>query len=113
MGKMIDREIARRAAPRRPTDAAVICRPYVSGAAGQCVDGIMRNFSRQGAYVELSGRYECGTILVVRILDCPWTASALGDCDQPRTICLVEVKWCRQLEAKDPHRCGIGLRYLD
>jgi hypothetical protein len=113
MEKMIDRELARRAVPRRPTDAAVICRPYVSGATGQCVDGIMRNFSRQGSYVELCGTYECGTILIVRILACPWTTSALDDCDQPRTICLAEVKWCHQLDAGERHRCGMGLRYLD
>ena len=102
-----------RIAPRSPTETAITCRPYVSYRAACTSDGVMRNFSNHGSYVETSGRFESGTILIVRMLRYPAVTSTL-DCDsQPRTICLAEVKWRRKLVEGNGTRYGMGLKYLD
>jgi hypothetical protein len=104
----------KRAASRSPTETAITCRPYVSCRVVQTSDGVMRNFSSHGSYVETSGRFKSGTILIVRMLRYPTVTSTLDFDNQPRTICLAEVKWCRKLiDGKSNRRYGMGLKYLD
>lgn len=113
MEKFSKQKKVKRAASRSPTETAITCRPYVSYRAACTSDGVMRNFSNHGFYVETSGRFESGTILIVRMLRYPAVTSNL-DCDsQPRTICLAEVKWCRKLVEGNGTRYGMGLRFLD
>lgn len=113
MDNQIKQKMIQRAAPRSPTEAAITCRPYVSRRVVQTADGVMLNFSRLGSYVETSGKYEFGTILIVRMLRYPPVISALESDNQPRTICLAEVKWCRELANGNGNRYGMGLKYLD
>ena len=113
MDNRIKPQMVRRAAPRSPTETAITCRPYVSYRAVQTADGVMRNFSSLGSYVETSGRFESGAILIVRMLRYPSVIPAL-ECDhQPRTIGLAEVKWRQKLPGGDGNRYGMGLKYLD
>ncbi|WP_319524018.1 PilZ domain-containing protein [uncultured Desulfosarcina sp.] len=101
-----------RSAKRIAVEAAVLCRPYASTAGCHAVDGIMRNFSSQGIYIEAHRKFEPGSILVVRMI-------RLGDSSRkmvasyPRTICLGEVKWLKKNSDSQPIRYGMGIRYLD
>jgi hypothetical protein len=110
---MINKKIVKRAASRSPTEAAITCRPYDSRGAVQTTDGVMRNFSSQGSYVETSGKFESGTILILRMLRYPSANATLADENQPRTIGLAEVKWRHKLSAGNGNRYGMGLKYMD
>lgn len=103
----------RRATQRSPTEAAISCRPYFGSGLVHSVEGIMRNFSTRGSYVETPRRFEPGTILVVRMLRYPSVISAPDGTNQPRTICLAKVIWGHELSEGDRNRYGMGLKYLD
>ena len=105
--------IIERAAPRNPTEAAITCRPYTSCRAFCPMDGVMRNFSSGGSYIETSHEYKSGTILIVRTLRYPTMPPSIPDQEQPRSISLAEVKWRQELADDNAIRFGMGLRYLD
>ena len=52
----------------------------------------MRNFSTEGSYIETSHKYQSGTILIVRIIHYPRLPISAANEEQPRSICLAEVK---------------------
>lgn len=101
-----------RAAPRNMTEAAITCRPFTSTCAICVSDGVMRNFSSQGSYIETSHKFEAGTILIVRMVLYPPMPPSIADEVRPRSICLAEVKWWHRLVGEKAARYGIGLRYL-
>lgn len=103
----------KRIAPRNHTDAVVTCRPYGSTGAVRTADGVMRNFSSGGSYIETTDSYPSGTILILRMVRYPSIPASIEDNEHPRTICLAEVKWRRALADESAVRYGIGLRYLD
>jgi hypothetical protein len=107
------KKITKRAVHRNPIEAAITCRRYASNRTAQPADGVMRNFSGRGSYIETYRAFKPGTILIVRMLRFPSLPWVTGDADQPRTICLAEVKWQQKLGADTPNRYGIGLRYLE
>lgn len=109
---MKDEKEVQRASVRCPAQAAVTCRPYVSQRALTAADGILRNFSSQGSYVETTHKFEAGAILIVRMVRYAPSSSTAADY-QPRSIALAEVKWCRKLSEEMSDRYGMGLRYLD
>ncbi len=104
---------SQRTALRTPTEAIVTCRPYASSGALHAADGIMRNFSSDGSYIETTQPYKSGTILFMRMVRYPpdLPNSASDDC--PRSICLAEVKWQQTLAEADAVRYGMGVRFLD
>ena len=104
---------SKRKTPRNPTEAEITCRPYTSCGAICASDGVMRNFSSGGSYIETSHKYKSGTILIVRTLRYPPMPSSMADEEQPRSISLAEVKWQEELADDNAIRYGIGLRYLD
>ena len=61
---------------RFATDVVVICRPYTSTGNVRSAQGVMRNFSSHGAYIETDRRFKSGTILIVRTVGCPPTLSS-------------------------------------
>lgn len=101
-----------RTGPRNPTDAIITCRPYASSGATPSTDGIMRNFSCQGSYIEMPHQFMPGTILLLRILRFP-TFPRPADEERPRSICLAEVKWQRELTYENTVCFGMGLKYLN
>ena len=107
------KKIRKGAASRNPTEAAITCRPFTSSGALRTSDGVMRNFSNGGSYIETSHKYKSGTILIVRTLRYPTMPSFVVDEERPRSICLAEVKWLKELADENAIRYGIGLRYLD
>jgi hypothetical protein len=112
MQKPIAKTLKRRTARRNLIEATVTCRPYVSDSAVRSEDGVMRNFSGSGSYIETCRTFKPGTILIVRMLRYPPLPSLTAEADQPRSMFLAEVKWQQELGAEDPNRYGIGLIYL-
>ena len=110
---MMERKLRERIAPRNPIETVITCRPFASNGAIYASDGVMRNFSRGGSYIETSHRYKSGTILIIRTLRYPPMLSSMADEEQPRSICLAEVKWQEEMANDNDIRFGMGLRYLD
>ena len=102
-----------RFATRMPTAATVTCRPYVSNGAVRSADGIMRNCSSDGAYIETCRRFYAGTILVIRTVHEKRHTTAAQSDPHPPSICLAEVRWWQELDAGQRTRYGMGVRYLD
>ena len=100
-------------APRNPTLAAVACRPFASNGATRTADGVIRNYSGKGVYMETSHRFKSGTILHLRIVQYPSEPLSVSTDASPRSICLAEVKWQQKLADAKGHQYGLGLRYLD
>jgi len=113
MPDMTMHNIKKRIAPRSLTDAAITCRPYGSTGAVRTSDGVMRNYSSGGSYIETTDSYPSGSILIVRMVRYPTMGSFLAEDDRPRSICLAEVKWRQVVADETVTRYGIGLRYLD
>ena len=113
MEETTEKKNKKRDAPRNPTEAEITCRPYTSCGAICASDGVMRNFSSGGSYIETSHKYKSGTILIVRTLRYPPMPSSMADEEQPRTICVAEIKWQEELADDNAIRFGMGLRYLD
>ena len=109
----MEKKVIKRFVPRNPTEAVITCRPYTSSGAVLASDGVIRNFSSGGAYIETSYKYKSGTILIVRVVRYPNMPSSTADEDWPRSICLAEVKWRQELTDENAIRFGMGLRYLD
>lgn len=101
-----------REAPRNRIEAAVTCRPYVSDSDIRTANGVMRNFSCEGSYIETTCTFKPGTILVVRMIQYPPMPTIKNDEDRPRSICLAEVKWQKELANAPPVHYGMGLRLL-
>ena len=108
-----EKKSKKRAAPRNPTVAAITCWPHTSCGTICASDGVMRNFSSGGSYIETSHKYQSGTILIVRTLRYPPMPASMAYEEQPRSICLAEIKWQEELADDNAIRYGIGLRYLD
>ncbi len=108
-----DRETIERTTPRNPIEAAITCQPYASIAADCASDGVMRNYSSQGSYIETSHNFKSGTILIVRMGQYPPMTSCQADDAWPRSIGLAEVKWRQELADETSMRYGMGLKYID
>ncbi|BBO73063.1 hypothetical protein DSCW_04800 [Desulfosarcina widdelii] len=98
---------------RISTELAVTCRPYTSKVFLRTRDGIMRNFSCNGSYIETSYEFKPGTILIVQIISYPPIPASIPNEKLPKFLCLAEVKWLRELPKQNERKYGIGLRYLD
>lgn len=93
-------------------DLSIDCRPFSLVYDTHQSEGTLRNYSDEGAYVELPRAYYKGNILMMRLLgECPASLDdAVGTC---REVGLAEVKWVRPLEGSGPPRYGIGLKILE
>ncbi len=109
----ITMEEKRRVVSRNPTEAAVTCRPFTSSGASHTADGVMRNFSNGGSYIETSSEFKLGTILHLRMVTYPHRPLSTGAEELPRSICLAEVKWRQEMVGENTIQYGLGLRYLD
>jgi hypothetical protein len=102
----------KRTQPRNPTEAAITCRPFTSIAI-QASDGVIRNFSSGGFYIETSGNFKAGTILFVRTTSRSPALSSLTTGDGLRSISLAEIKWVQEIAYESTTRYGLGMRYLE
>jgi hypothetical protein len=102
----------KRTQPRNPTEAVITCRPYTSMTI-QAHDGVIRNFSSDGIYIETSGNFKPGTILLVRTTLRSPASSLSATGDRARSISLAEIKWVQELADESTALYGMGLRYLE
>ena len=102
----------RRVAPRNPTEATIACRPFTSSGATHTVDGVMRNFSEEGSYIETPHKFKLGTILHLRMVYYPPRSLSLAAEELPRTTCLAEIKWRQKMVDENTIQYGFGLRHL-
>lgn len=102
---------SKRIEPRNPITAAIACRPF-SGGFFQTSDGIMRNFSKGGAYIETSGKFKRGTLVLVRTTVSLNSSSPSLPAKGPRSISLAIVQWVRDIAGEAVSRYGMGLKYL-
>ena len=102
-----------RTAEQNSSAAAIVCQPYASSRAARTADGVMRNFSNAGLYIETTHPFKSGTILVVRTVGRLSVAPSSTGENRPRSISLAEVRWRQELAHDADHRYGLGLRYLD
>lgn len=107
-----DRGTRERSAPRNPTAMAVSCRPYVSSGDVRAADGVMHNFSAEGALIETTRSFNPGTILIVRMLVFSSEKSDSPEEACPRSIGLAEVKWHHAVDTDEGPRHAMGIRYL-
>lgn len=113
METTLKKEETRRTVSRNHTWAHIICKPYTSGGIFRKVDGVMRNFSRNGSYIETSQPFKSGTILVLRMEPYPHVPASADSDQWPRSFSLAEVKWQQAVGDKETTRYGMGVRYLE
>jgi hypothetical protein len=110
-GKQQKKEISR-ASLRNATEAAVVCSPFTSNRTTHTTCAVIRNFSKEGSYIETSCKFKSGTILHLRMVDFPSLPPSLKTEDLPRSIFLAEVKWWKELVDEGIMHYGLGLKYL-
>ena len=102
-----------RVTARNHTEAAIACRQFTSGGTSYAANGVMRNYSEEGCYIETSHEFNLGTILHLRIVHYPPCPPSLAVEELPRSICLAKIKWQQVLVGENTIQYGFGLRYLD
>lgn len=90
---------------------SIDCKPFSLVYETDLSEGILRNYSDEGAYVELPRPYNKGNILMMRLLE-ESPASLDEEVGTCRPLSLAEVKWVRHIEDVGPPRYGIGLKML-
>ena len=98
--------------PRNRTEVLITYRPFASSGAFQSADGVMRNFSDGGFYIETTRAVSERTTLILRIIRFSATWSPTVPEHGPRTICLAEVRWQKEIPDERALRYGMGLKYL-
>ena len=108
----IEQKEKRRVASRNPTEVVIACRQFSSNGAAHTADGVMRNYSENGFYIETSHGFNLGTILHIRMVHYPPCPPSLAAEELPRSICLAEIKWRQEMVSENTIQYGFGLRYL-
>jgi hypothetical protein len=103
----------KRAFSRIYVKTEVTCRSFAGRIDVRTSDGILRNFSADGAYIESSDPYVPGSIIVLNMIHFPSLPLYLTEEISPRSSCLAEVRWKQELTDFEVFRYGVGLRYLD
>ena len=112
MRKNAESKQSKRAALRMATDVFITWRPHTTKGIGRSTEGVMRNFSMEGVYIETHRPVQPGTIVVMRILHYPPASLDRTGEHLPRSICLAEVMWQHVLTKHKTVWYGTGLRYL-
>jgi len=108
-----DNHQASRTDERFATEVEIICQPFGSTRTMRSVQGLIRNFSRRGLYIETDHAFKTGTILMVRMVGSHSSPQTTKCREKPRSICLGEIKWQQNLDPEEAPHYGMGLRYLD
>ena len=89
----------------------VTCRPFSSNAI-PAAEGVMRNTSSEGSYIETASEFKPGTILILRITRWLCMPSSTVDEEGAWSLRIAEVKWSQPLAEESSTRYGMGVRYL-
>jgi len=102
----------RREAQRSRITASVAFRCFTAGDTHRLYHGIVRNFSEGGLELESNKDFSKGSILLIRLIKCPFHRLAPEVTESIRTILLAEVKWVRYFEDVRGNRCRMGVHYF-
>lgn len=103
----------RRISIRHSIKISITFRPFISKDSICVSNGVMINFSKDGAAIKTLDKYPAGTILIFRIVGCHITPSSTAEKITPRSIGLSEVMWCKELFNESLIGYGMGIKYLD
>ena len=76
-----------------------------------CYPASAMNFSKTGLYFESTRAVDPGSTILIRTEEFPSENSNSDGQAYLRTICLAEVKWCRELEGTSVTLYGVGAKY--
>jgi len=99
----------KRATRRHPISTSIVCRHLNTAIAGSSFDGVMKNCSIHGVYVELAARCEVGTFLVIRVTG---GSGGYSKDEGFQSLSVAEVKWSRLIPAEGEARYATGLKYV-
>jgi hypothetical protein len=102
----------RRETQRSQITAAVAFSCFTAGDTHRIFQGVVRNCAEGGLKIESNKGFSKGTILLIRMIKCPFHRLAPDVAEALRTILLAEVKWVRYFEDVRGNRCSMGVRYL-
>ncbi|MGD8367057.1 MAG: hypothetical protein PVG78_05410 [Desulfobacterales bacterium] len=102
----------RRKTPRREIAAAVIFGCFNTSGAQRFFAGSMQDCTEDGMRIESDAGFRKGTILLIRMLSCPFHLLAPEISESLRTVMLAEVKWRQTLQDEMGTRYRMGVRCL-
>ncbi len=102
----------KREAHRSRITASVAFSCFTAGDTHRIFQGVVRNCANGGLQIESNKGFSKGTILLIRMIKCPFHRLAPGVAEALRTILLAEVKWVRYFEDVRGNRCSMGVHYL-
>ena len=105
--------IEKRVSMRKPARAPIDCCLLSSREDAWHIDGVLRNFSPKGAYIESKCNCRKGSVLIVRILEYPREEISSNSQVVIRSVGLAEVKWVHPMGGIYEKGYGIGLKYLN
>jgi hypothetical protein len=102
----------KRGAPRSKITASVAFSCFTAGDTHRIFHGTVRNFSEGGLELDSNKDFSKGSILLIRLIKCPFHRLAPEVTESIRTILLAEVKWVRYFEDVRGNRCRMGVHYF-
>lgn len=102
----------RRYFPRHRTQTIVSCSAFTSNVPESGIEGNVINFSDDGFYMETRCKYPVTTILLIRVIHYSKRMTRTSDQIGPKSLCLAQVRWRREVNGQYSIRYGMGLRYL-
>ena len=104
--------LERRKVQRREVTATVAFSCFTAGDTHRLFHGVVRNFAEGGMQLESRKAFNKGTILLIRMMKCPFHQLAPEVAEALGTILLAEVKWVRHFDDVRGNRCCMGVHYI-
>ncbi|PIE66901.1 MAG: hypothetical protein CSA23_06695 [Deltaproteobacteria bacterium] len=102
----------RRDCLRHPTQAIISCNAFTSRLTKSGTVGNVSNFCENGFYMETNVAYPVGTTLLVRAIRYSKGTAEANDEIGPKSLCLAQVRWRKEVIDRNTTRYGMGLCYL-
>ena len=97
---------------RHRTQTTVSCNAFTSDISEVGIEGNVTNFGEDGFYMETYFAYPVTTTLLIRVTHYPKRKTRAADSIGPKSLCLAQVRWRREVKDQDVVRHGMGLRYI-
>jgi hypothetical protein len=102
----------RRISPRREIPAAVIFGCFNTSGTQRFFPGSLQDWAEGGMRIDSKAGFRKGTILLIRMLSCPFHQLAPEISQSVRTVMLGEVKWHQTFQDELGTRHLMGVRCL-
>ena len=104
--------LERRKSQRRKVTAMVAFSCFTAGDTHRLFQGAICDCAASGLRLESDKGFSKGTILLIRMIKCPFHRLAPEVTEALRTILLAEVKWVTVFEDVRGNRFSMGVHYL-